>query len=264
MSDQVSVKRLEAEAESQQAFPCMVEAPTPWPEALGVCRAWVSQNLGRHVEGYHLLGGGGAVIGQLYYAPSERALVPYRIEDGVAVLYCEWVQRRHQNKGFGRRLFSTFLEEMQAQACKGVLVECTDQEAQMHYSHYLSRGFEVIHEAGHRRLLYLPLRQSGVEFQPLQPTLQPRSGIPVEILILSGYLCPYETATQLLLLDVAREFGDRVVIRQEPLSPETLSRYGVAYGIFINGRPKLAGAATEEAIRQAILEELPETSRAAL
>jgi Acetyltransferase (GNAT) family len=263
MSDQVFVKRLEAEAESQQAFPCMVEVPGPWPEALNVCRTWVSKNLGRHVEGYHLLSEGGAVIGQLYYASSENALVPYSIEAGVAVLYCEWVQRRHQNKGFGRQLFSAFVGDMRAQACKGVLVECSDQDAQMHCSHYLSRGFNIVHEAGHRRLLYLPLSQSGVAFQPLQPTLRPRSGIPVEILILSGYLCPYEAATQLLLLDVAREFGDRVIVRQEPLSPETLRRYGVAYGIFVNGRPKLAGAATEEAIRQAIVEELLETPHAA-
>jgi hypothetical protein len=35
-----------------------------------------------------------------------------------------------------------------------------------------------------------------------------------------------------------------------------LERYGVADGIFINGRRKLTGATTEEAIRAAILEEL--------
>jgi hypothetical protein len=54
---------------------------------------------------------------------------------------------------------------------------------------------------------------------------------------------------------VAREFGDRVVVRQEPLTPETLERYGVAEGIFINGRQKLVGAVSEEAVRLAIVEE---------
>lgn len=256
MSDRVVVKRLEAEAEAQQAFPCMVEVPPPWPEALSICRTWVGQNLGRYVEGYHLVDEGGVAIGQLYYAPSERALVPYRIEPAVAVLYCEWVQRRHQKKGYGGQLFSAFMADMHEQGCKGIVVEGTDREDQMHYGHYLARGFSVIHQAGHRRLLYLPLSQPRIEFQPLEATVRPRRGVPVEILILSGYLCPFETATQLLLLEVAREFGDRVALRQEPLSPETLGRYGVAYGIFINGRPKLAGAVTEEAIRQAIIEEL--------
>jgi len=89
----------------------------------------------------------------------------------------------------------------------------------------------------------------------LAPRIRPHRGVPVEILILSGYLCPFETSTHLLLLDVAREFGDRVRLRQESLTPNALERYGVAGGIFINGRRKLAGATSEAEIQQAILEE---------
>lgn len=253
---QAVIKRVESAAEARQAFCCMAEVPTPWPAALNVCRAWVSENLGRYVEGYHVCDAGGAAIGQLYYAASERALIPYEVEPGVAVLYCEWIQRRYQGQGLGRQLFAAFEADMRAQRRKGILVEATTREDQMHYRHYLARGFTVVHEAGDRRLLYLPLNQPAVSFRPLVPSLQRRHGAPVEILILAGYLCPFETATQLLLLEVAREFGERVVIRQEPLTPETLQRYGVAYGIFINGSPKLSGVTTEEAIRQAILEEL--------
>lgn len=259
----VAVKRLRSEAEARQAYPCMVEVPTPWPEALSVCRTWVSQNLGRHVEGYHLQDANGEVIGQLYYALSEHALVPYEVEPGVAVLYCEWVQRRHQKQGFGLQLFSAFEADARAQGCKGILVEGSDQEAQMHYRHFVVRGFDIVHESGHRRLLYLPLSQPQVKFRPLEPKIEPRHGAPVEILILTGYLCPFETSAQLLLLDVAREFGAQVIVRQESLSSETLRRYGVAYGVFINGLAKLTGATTEEAIRQAIIEELPETARSA-
>ncbi len=255
MSDQVVVKRVESEAEAQRAFCCMAEVPTPWPAAVSVCRTWVSQNLGRYVEGYHVQDADGAAIGQLYYAPSERALVPYEIEPGVAVLYCEWVQRRRQGQGFGRQLFAAFEAEMRTQGCKGILVEATDREDQMHYRHYLSRGFAIVHDAGSRKLLYLPLSQPQVSVRPLEPRIRPRRGVPVEILVLVGYLCPSETAAQMLLLEVAREFGSRVLVRQEALSPETLQRYGVAYGVFINGRPKLSGATTEEAIRQAITEE---------
>ncbi len=255
MDGQVIVKRIESAGEAQQAFCCTAEVPTPWPAALNVCRTWVSQNLGRYVEGYHVQDANGVAVGQLYYAASERALVPYEIEPGVAVLYCEWVQRRHQGQGLGRQLFATFEAAVRDQGSKGILVEATTREDQMHYRHYLARGFTVVHEAGDRRLLYLPLGQPQVSVRPFEPRLQPRRGLPVEILILAGYLCPFETATQMLLLDVAREFGERVVVRHEVLSPETLQRYGVAYGVFINGHPKLSGATTEEAIRQAIIEE---------
>jgi len=253
---QVVVNRLRSVEEAQQAYCCMTEVPTPWPEALCLCRDWTAQNLGRYVEGYHLQEAGGTVIGHLYYAPSDWALIPYEIESGVAVIYCEWVQRRYQGQGFGRRLFKAFVADMQEEEYKGILVEGTNLEGQTHYSHYQTRGFQIIHERDHRKVLYLPLSQSHVEVRPLRPQIRPRRGLPVEILILHGYMCPFDASTQVLLLDVVREFGDQVVVRQEWLTPETLQRYGVAKGIFINGRQKLAGATTEEAIRQAIMEEL--------
>ena len=256
MSDGVIVQRVQSAAEAQRAFCCMAEAPTPWPAALNVCRTWVSDNLGRYVEGFHLQDERGVAVGQLYYAPAERALIPYDIEPGAAVLYCEWVQRRRQKQGLGRKLFAAFEADARAQGSKGILVEATDREDQMHYRHYLVRGFHIIHDGGSRKLLYLPLSQPQVSVRPLTPTIRPRRGAPVEVLVLAGYLCPFETAAQMAVLDVAREFGARVNLREEALSPETLRRYGVAYGIFINGRPKLSGATTEEAIRQAIAEEL--------
>jgi GNAT superfamily N-acetyltransferase len=256
MGDRFVVKRLESEAETLEAFSCMSEVPTPWPEAVRICRVWASQNLGQYVDGYHVQDADGTAVGQLYYAPSERALVPYKVEPGVAVMYCEWVQRRYQKQGLGRQLFGTFETDMRKQGYKGILVEGTAREEQMHYQHYVARGFEIVHEEGERKLLYRPLNQPQITVCPLESRIQPRSGVPVEILVLSGYLCPFEMSAQVLVLEVAREFGERVVVRQEPLTPETLERYGVADGIFINGRRKLTGATTEEAIRAAILEEL--------
>ena len=255
VSETASIKRLRSIEEAQLAFPCMAEVPSPWPESLAACRNWVSQNLGRYVEGYHVELANGEIVGQLYYAPSEQALIPYRVEPGVAVIYCEWVQRRHQRRGFGRQLFSTFEAQMRESGCKGILIEATEHEQYMHYRHYLARGFEPVLENEDRKVLYLSLQQAQVQVTALAPRIRPHRGVPVEILVLSGYLCPFETSTHLLLLDVAREFGDRVRLRQESLTPNTLERYGVAGGIFINGRRKLAGATSEAEIQQAILEE---------
>lgn len=250
------VKPLRNAADAQRAYCCMTEVPTPWPEALGVCRAWIAENLGRGVEGYHLELPGGTIIGHLYYAPSEQALVPYAIEPGVAVLYCEWVQRDHQRQGLGRRLFDRFVADMHAQGRKGILVEATDLEGRMHSRHYLARGFEVVHESGHQKLLYRALHQDRVAVRPLDLSVQPRSGRPLEILIRNGCPCPFEMSTHLLVREVAREFGDQVVVRQEWLTPAAAPNRTAALGIFINGRRKLAGAATEDAVRQAIREEL--------
>lgn len=240
----------------QQAYCCMSDGPTPWPDALCLCRYWFAQHLGRHVAGYHLQLENGAVIGHLYYAFSEQALFPYQVETQVGVLYCEWVQPRYQKQGLGTQLFNAFLEEMQQAGAKGILVEATDLAEQMHFQHYLRRGFTQVDTSGPRRLLYLPLLQEQVAVQPLEMRIQPRQGLPVEVLLLYGYLCPPEAATMELVREVAREFGQQVVLREVELTPETLQAYGAARGVFINGRAKLGGGETEGAIRQAIREEL--------
>jgi len=253
---EVTIQRLRKHEDAEQAYCCMTEVPTPWPVALCACRDWMSQNLGRYVEGYHLQLKGAGVVGHLYYAPAERALVPYVVESKVAVMYCEWVQQRYQKQGFGHLIFDTFLEDMEKWGAKGLLVEATDMEGQMHMDHYLSRGFMMILERGHLKLLYRPISQAEIGVEALQPQIRPRSGVPVEILVLSGYLCPYEVATLMLLPGVVQEFGDRVVLRQVALTPKTLQDYGAARGIFVNGRQHLTGAESEEAIRRIILEEI--------
>jgi hypothetical protein len=178
------------------------------------------------------------------------------VESKVAVMYCEWVQQRYQKQGYGRYIFDTFLEDMDKWGAKGLLVEATNIEGQMHMDHYLSRGFEVILEIGHRKLMYRPIGQDEILVEALEPRIRSRSGVPVEILVLSGYLCPYEVATLMLLPGVAKEFGEQVVLRQIALTPETLQDYGAVRGIFVNGRQRLTGAESEEAIRRIILEEI--------
>ncbi len=254
--DQFVVKRLTTQEEAQKSYCCMTEVPSPWPEALCVCRDWIAQNLGRYIEGYHLEMADGEVVGHLYYALSGKALFAYDVEPEVAILYCEWVQRRYQGQGLGKRLFGDFLEEMRSLKVKGILVETTDLEGQMHYKHYQVRGFHLIYDAGHRKLAYLPLIQPEVRVRPMQPSMNTHKGAAVEIVVLNGYLCPFEVSTYLLLRQVAREFGSRVILREVLLTPETLRSYGASRGIFINGRQKLFGGEPEEAIRQAIQEEL--------
>jgi len=209
-----------------------------------------------HVEGYHLLLENGDVIGHLYYAPSEKALFPYLLEPGASVLYCEWVQRKFQNQGLGKHLFETFVEDQRRRDSKGILTETRDLAIKLDPQNYLNRGFRVLYERGDAKLLYLPLTQAAIEFHPLTPHRAPRHQIPIEIVIINGYMCPPEVATQSLLHGVAQEFGERVKVRQVWLTPETLKEYGSTRGILINGKRLLGSGETEESIRAVILEEL--------
>jgi GNAT superfamily N-acetyltransferase len=257
-SEELSVVRLSEANQVEQACPCMVEVPVPWPEALQVCRAWIAQNLGTVVEGLHLQDGAGNVVGHVYYASSERALIPYQIEDHVAVVYCEWVQRRHQGKGYARLLSEALIRHLDDGGYKGILVMATDDEQYMHYTHFVRRGFRLLQQAGSMRLMYYPLRQESVNAQPLEVRIASGHRHPTEVIVFAGGLCPHEVSTSLSTLHVAHEFGDRVVVKEVAATVENLQTYGVISGVFINGRRTLPGGASEEAIRQAINDELGE------
>jgi len=252
----VRVRKLSRPEEAQNAYPCMTEVVTPWPEALFLCREWMQEHLGEHIEGFHLELPDGETVGHLYYALSQSALVPYEIEPDVGVIYCEWVQRRHQEQGYGRRLFSALLDELKQHNAKGVLVEATTLQGRMHMDHFKARGFHVVLEQDERRIMYLPLHQEQVSVEPLTERLPEAGDDKVQILIMHGYLCPFDTSTHVLLREVVQEFAGQVQLREVHLSPETLRQYGVSRGIFINGKRKLGGGETELSVRQAILEAL--------
>ena len=157
--------------------------------------------------------------------------------------------------GRGTQLFESFLEAQRNKGIKGILVETADLVGQMHFSHYQNRGFQAIYEADHHKLMFLPLSAQKVGFAPRQIQIQPRTGIPIEIHLFRGFLCPYEVSTQNTVRSVAQEFGDQVVLYDVWLTAESLETYGVANGVLINGKQKLAGGETERAVRLAIMEE---------
>jgi predicted GNAT family acetyltransferase len=257
MSKQLNTNLIRiSEKDVQNTYCCMTESPTPWQEALCYCRTWVLDNLGTFVDGYHLQLEDGVIIGHLYYADSEQALFPYDVESGAVVIYCEWIQERYQRQGFGKVMFAGFLDEMKRKGKQGILVETTDIEGQMYFKHYISRGFNIIREEGHQKLLYYPISEDEIRIQSRKSLVSVHKRFPVEVLVFRGFLCPYEVSTYLLLQEIAPEFGEQIVIKEIWISPETLQEYGVASGILINGKLKLTGGESESAVRQAIREEL--------
>lgn len=239
---------------SQKAFPCATESPLPfWSDGLPLSRTWFADNLGQYIQALHLEDDNGQVIGHIYWAPSETALVPYQIEDRVAVVYCEWVQHQHRGRGGMRLLFETFTAGLRDKGYKGILVGGTDIQDYMHYRHFAARGFKEIGASG---LMYLPLCQETVRVEPL-PSRVAREGIaPVEILIIGSLSCPVGASAVLAVRKVAKELDNKVQVHEVPAGREALSRYGTADGIFINGKAKFFGPVKEEQVRALICEEL--------
>lgn len=256
----MKTRRIQTSRDIQQAYPCATESPTPfWADGLPLCKEWFTENLGKYVEGFHLEDKDGNVIGHIYWAPSGRALVPYEIEDGVAYIYCDWVQRSQRGKGGMHLLFEGFVEFLRSQGYKGILVDGTEFEGYMHYQHFLKRGFQVIRESNGSKLLYYPLSQASVAVRPIPahlPEAQPENAAEVEVLVIGSRFCPVGASAVLAIRRVAVEFGERVRVEEIPASREVIARYGVADGIFINGKTKFFGPVQENQVRKAIEEEL--------
>jgi len=251
---EIRVVPLSEAGQAERACPCMTEGPVPWAQALDACRRWMAEHAGRTVDGLHLEDAG-QVVAHVYYTASEEALIPYRVEPGVAVVHCEWVQRRHQGKGYARTLCHSLARHAAAQGYKGILVAATDDEQCMHHRHFECRGYRILAVAGPMHLLYLPLTQATVDVQPLPLRIAPRRSPPVEVIVFTGGFCPFEAATGQLAVDVAREFGRRVALTAVPASRRALDQYGVASGVYVNGT-RMPGGEPEEAIRRAIREAL--------
>ncbi len=252
----MKVYRLSKREDAEKTYPCVESASTAWASGLPLARAWFAANLGKYVEGFHLEDDGGQVIGHIYWSPSERALVPYRIEESVAFLYCEWVQRQLQGRGYLQIFFEAFVDFLRADGYKGILVNSTGMETCMHYRHFAKRGFQALHEVKGGKLMYLPLTQPTVHVELLPPQVIATGTAPVEVVIVGSLFCPVMASAVLAMRKVAREVGDQVAVREMPAGTEGLARYGVADGILVNGKIKFSGPVTEDQVRTAIRQEL--------
>jgi hypothetical protein len=254
----MKVRRIQTLEDIKQAYPCATESPTPfWADGLSLSIDWFAENLGKYIEGFHLVDENDHVIGHIYWAPSDRALAPYNIEDGMAYIYCEWIQRQRQGQGGMRLLFQEFVGFLRSQGYKGILADGTEFEGYMHYQHFLKRGFQVIRKNNGGRLLYYPLKQTSVVVMPLSGHIPEKVRAEVvDILLIGSLFCPVGASAVLTVRKVAQEFGESVTVKEVSASREAIAQYGIADGIFINGKAKFFGPVTESQVRKAIKEEL--------
>ncbi len=220
---------------------------------------WLKTNLGKHVEGYHLIDEE-KVVGHIYYAMSRNALVSYEAEPGAACIYCTWLQDIHRHKGYGKMMFEYMKEDLGKKAVKGIVIAATEFKEWMHYKLFLTQGFRIIEERPPYKLMYFPLAQEDVDVKALPLNYAP-SKDKVEVTLFKNFFCPVSPLMYRRIKKVAQSFGDKIKITEVDGTLENLKRYGTLEPL-INGKIKLYGPTSEEDIMNAIEEEIFDLARA--
>jgi len=236
---------------------CCVPVESPFAEGLPESKAWFKANLGEQVEGYHLLDGE-KVVGHIYYAMSQKALLPYEIEPGVACIYCTYILRDHLHKGYGRMMFDYMKADLKNQSVKGILVQATEFKEWMHYELFLKQGFKTIKEHSPYKVMFFPLIKKDINLKVVDFNYTP-SRDKVEVTLFKSPFCPVSPFMYNLIKKVAQSFGEKVRLVELDGTLENMKRYGTLEPL-INGKIKLYGPCSEEAIVKAIEEEISEWS----
>lgn len=204
----------------EATYCCMKEIPpsTSWAEYLPESREWFKTNLGKYVEGYHLLDGD-KVVGFIYYATSEKALIHYEIEPKVACIYCTEMLRDYMHKGYGRMMFDYMKNDLKKQGFKGIMIPATDFKEWMHYELFLKQGFRVVKEHSLYKVMYFPLTKESVAIKVLDLNYAPSKDM-VEVILFNNFFCPVGVYMYHLIKKVAQSFGDKVKIVEIETTPK--------------------------------------------
>jgi len=250
----LQVKRVTVE-DLESTFCCAKEFPpgVDWAEYLPVAREWFKANLGRHIEGYHLIDGD-RVVGLIYWARSEMAILPYIVEPGVACIYCTELLRDYKHRGHGRMMLDYVKNDLIQQGFKGILVPATDLEVYMHYKDFQKQGFKVIMEHPPMKLMYYPLKKKDITVKIVDLNYRPAAD-KVEVTLFRNFMCPVNASMYNMIKKVAESFGDKAKTVEFDATLETVRKYGTTDPL-INGKMKFWGPVPEKTVQTAIQEEV--------
>ena len=253
------VKKITAN-DLEKTYCCIKEMPpgATWANGLPESRTWLRKNLGKYVEGYHLLDDD-EVVGHIYYASSEEALIPYEIEPGVACIYCSEMLRDYAHKGYGRMMFDCMKNDLKKQGFKGIMVPVTEIKEFMHYKQFEKQGFKTIMEHALFKIMYSPLTKQTIKVKPISLNYKP-SKDKVEVTLFSNFFCPVGSHMYHLVKETAQSFGDKIKIVEIEPTLETIKKYGTTDPL-INGKIKVFGPTSEADVKKAIQEEIDEFAR---
>jgi GNAT superfamily N-acetyltransferase len=234
-------------------YPCICEESTiQFAPGKDAKKSWIKQRMNKGYAG-QIAYEQGKPVGFVDYLPIEYTPDPIAGED-LFFLNCIYIIKAYQGRSFGKALLSAAEREAK-RTKKGMAVAAFDNEYSfMPASYFIKAGYK---EVDRRRKLVLLTKTFKPVSPPffLEPGYKPQL-IPGKVaveLFWSGR-CPHNPVAINRVKKVCGEFPNNVIFKEFLTGDlEVARRYGISFGIFINGEGKFCGPPpSEEKIREVL------------
>lgn len=223
-----------------------------WIEAVEERKKFLLWRLSEGKVGGKIAVEGGKRLGWIDYYPEA---------DGWVRIGCIVIQKENRGRGIGRALINACLED--CRGSKGVVVAATIWE-HMPKGFFKKCGFVDTNEKANVSLMTVrfgenepPKTEKEQAQRQYKPKLEPGKLV---IDMFDDGECPVSCVTRQLAKEAARDFGDKVVVREYDTKDKVVvEEFGYMEGIFLDGERAFFGYPDKE--YQGIVEEIREVLR---
>lgn len=188
----------------------------------------------------------GVLGGMIQYMPIEHSIYKGR---NLYVVLCIWVHGHKQGRGdfrrrgMGKALLRAAEEDCQALGADGLAAWGLVLPFWMKASWFKRQGYKVVDKYNIMRMVWKPFNENAKPPEFIRRRKKPGKGEgKVNITLFKNGWCPAMNLAYERTLRAAREFGEKVrVTEYDTLNKEIYEEWGIADGIFIDGREVRTG-----------------------
>lgn len=228
--------------EHQDTYFCCLEDWSEDMQDAGDHKAcWYHKYKDRGLRVKLVLDDGGRVGGMIQYLPIEASFVAGQ---DLYFILCIWVhghkrgRGNFQGRGMGAALLAAAEEDARARGAKGMAAWGLSLPFWMKAAWFKKHGYRKADREFISALVWKPFVEDATAPHWIRQR-KPVAGVPgkVSVTAFKNGWCPAQNITFERAQRAAQEFGERVVFQEiDTTDPQTFEEWGVADGVFIDGK----------------------------
>lgn len=209
----MEIKQVRSENIKDLFYPCVPGKDEYISQVNYLSDLWVKERFKNKWRGF-VAYEEGKPVGRVEFYPIENSFALIS-ESDLYFMPCIWVIPEFQKKGIGKALIEKVIEETKDRS--GIITNVTESEGWMPALFFKKFGFKDTSLTGPLKLLIKKHRETNLPSK-LKPAFEHEiNPNKVVIEIVEDPSCPFMRVWREKLIDIAKEFGDKVVIVRYPV-----------------------------------------------